>query len=470
MFGRNCILFCLSAVAALGCGDLDVYNYGADDTGMDPMDAGVTQSDGGSDEPDGGVSGADLATADVRMLDMELPEPDPTMNVPQTGPTVEEQILTECSTIAVKGLSLQLIDQMNCEEPGIMKSFEGADGISYGPVVFPFQQGPATDTLTDVAANNAGTMPINSALRTLPQQYLLYEWYQRGLCNANLAASPGRSNHNGGLAVDIGNSNAWRSAMRNAGYVDNVSGEPWHFYYSSGRDVRSLSVLAFQKLYNRNFPEDPITEDGIYGPETAGALASSPANGFTAGPRCEAVQAMVAFPHRAPLDVAWEHAADNLIAVRTTAPSGIRLVEYFVDGELVGYSDQGEGARFETVLELPRGRKLVELEIVAYDASGTERANARGLVDVEGPFFVRPMGGPNYIVGVDDLPNGVRKVRYLLDGERLRPDRHLRIARGTEQITTQLFGAAEITAEFLDRHGDVVRRVTGKFRVPGTKK
>lgn len=470
---------CLLAVlAASACGDLDVYNYGDEDasTTTTPLDMGTEEEpDAGPDRPrDTGTEPTDVGTdgdASLPTLDMDMPDPmDPTTNVPQSGPTVQEQILSQCSTIAVKGLSLQLIDQMNCEEPGIMKSFEGAPSISYGASVFPFQQGPATDTLTSVAANNAGTIPVNSALRTVPQQYLLYEWYQRGLCNANLAASPGRSNHNGGLAIDIGNSNAWRSPMRAAGYTDNVSGEPWHFYYggSGGRDVRSLSVLAFQKLYNRNFPEDPITEDGVYGPQTEGALKSSPANGFTAGPRCEAVQAMVAYPHRAPLDVSWQRAADHLIAIRTTAPSGIRLVEYFVDGTLAGYSDQGEGSQFETVLALPRDADLAELEVVAYDAFGAEKGAALGLVDTDGPLFVRPTGGPNFQVGVGSLPNGVRKVRYLVNGERLRPDPHLRIEPGQRRIATQFFDTVELTAEFLDRHGDVVRTVTTKFR-GGTK-
>ena len=46
-------------------------------------------------------------------------------------------------------------------------------------------------------------MSINSAFRTVAQQYLLYAWYKQGRCGIGLAATPGNSNHEQGLAVDI---------------------------------------------------------------------------------------------------------------------------------------------------------------------------------------------------------------------------------------------------------------------------
>lgn len=467
-----------SAAILIGCGgDLEVYNAGGEDTGSSgagpDMGSSTVLDDVSSPEPDP----ADMldepdpeldmggGMPDVPTLDMEMPEmpdPEPTTNAPQSGPTVDEQITTQCSTIAVKGLSLQLIDQMNCEDPGIMKSFEGAAGISYGPAVFPFQQGPATDTLTAVAANNGATMPVNSALRTVPQQYLLYEWYQRGLCNANLAASPGRSNHNGGLAIDIGNSSTWRSPMRNASYIDNVSGEPWHFYYSGagGKDVRSLSVLAFQKLYNRNFPENPIDEDGVYGPQTEGALKTSPANGFTREPVCPAVMAMTAYPHKAPLDVSWEQLGDGVLGISTLAPSGIQLVEYFVDGRLVGFADR-DGQRFETVVQLPRtDGELLDLEVVAYDYRGVEKARSVGLVDGgsdDTALFVRPIGGTNYEIGYDELPDGAQSVEVFVDGVVVDQDPLRKLRRATRyRVTVQLDEGSEVSVVLLDERDRVV--------------
>lgn len=440
--GTWCALVFLSAC---GDGDLSVYNNASDDAeagadlglgdasaeddesfdmgGPDPM----LPSDAGSDpEPEPGDMGSGMP--DLPALDMAMPEPMvPTTNAPQSGPTVNQQITTQCSTAAVKGLSLQLIEQMNCLDPGIMKSFEGAPRISYSAAVFPFQQGPATDALISAVNSRSGTLTVNSALRTIAQQLLLYEWYNRGLCNANLAASPGRSNHNGGLAIDINDSGSWRTAMRNRSYIDNVSGEPWHFYYSGagGKDVRNLSVLAFQMLYNLNFPENPITEDGLYGPQTEGALKSSPANGFTREPMCQASTQMVAYPNGAPLDLVWERVAEGVVQLRTIAPTGIRLVEYVVDGVLVGYSDQTGPTQFETVVELPRTETDdAAIEVRAFDAWGRLRGHAVGSIDTwsdEPAVFVRPIGGENVEIGVEELPSEVHHVEIYVDGVLLDP-------------------------------------------------
>ena len=423
---------------ATGCGgDLDVYGDGADATtsGFDASpsnlgnfpqtdmggfaDTSNPQADAGPmvDPPD--ADGPDLPTRDMSLPDPD-PDPRPTTNVPQSGPSVGEQVTSSCSTITVKGLSQQLIDQMNCLDPGVMKSFDGAPDLSYGAVVFPYQQGPATDALTAVAANNGGTMPISSALRSVPQQYLLYEWYQRGLCNANLAASPGRSNHNGGLAVDIGDSSVWRTPMRNASYVDNVSGEPWHFYYSGagGKDVRNLSVLAFQQLYNWNFPQNEITEDGLYGPQTETALVASPAEGFAEQPSCQAVMAFVAYPHTVPLDVEWEPYGYGMLAIRTLVPGGIDVVEYYVDGVLAAEATRHDTRRFRAIIDLDvDAGGYAELEIIAYDADGAERGRAKGLAERtnDEPVFVRPLGGRNYEVGFGGTSASTREISLSVD-------------------------------------------------------
>jgi hypothetical protein len=457
------------AYAACGGGDLDVYNNQFDDGTNTPAarDAGSTTDTGSDPNNVAPTTDSGSSMPDLPRLDMMAPNPEPTTNVPQQGPSVGEQVTSSCSTISVKGLSSQLIDQMNCLDPGVMKSFDGAPGLSYGAAVFPFQQGPATDVLTSIAANNPGTMPVSSALRTVPQQYLLYQWYQRSLCNANLAASPGRSNHNGGLAIDIGDSSVWRTPMRNESYIDNVSGEPWHFFFSGagGKDVRNLSVLAFQKLYNYNFPENPIDEDGAYGPMTEGAMVNSPANGFTAQPRCDATMLFIAYPNSVPLDVWWEHLGDGLLGIRTIAPAGIQLVEYYANGKLVGYADHDE-QWFETVLTLPRGSgDFLDLEAIAYGPRGEIRGRADGLLDVdeETPLFVRPLGGGNYELGLERVPNGVRSVEYFVDGIPVEQDRRLKISRDPKRLATQLTGSEELDIVLLDRKERVVEIRTRRF-------
>jgi len=61
-----------------------------------------------------------------------------------------------------------------------------------------------------------------------------------------------------------------------------------HFDYTAGgtTDLRSESVLAFQKLWNLNNPSAKIAEDGAYGPITGSKIAASPATGFAKGTTC----------------------------------------------------------------------------------------------------------------------------------------------------------------------------------------
>ncbi|MGI5860481.1 MAG: peptidoglycan-binding protein [Myxococcales bacterium] len=85
------------------------------------------------------------------------------------------------------------------------------------------------------AARRAGIrLTTTSGYRTYAQQQALYQRY-----GSPRAAKPGYSNHQMGLAVDIGgvggyNTRAYRWLAANAskfGFVNNVSGEYWHFTY-----------------------------------------------------------------------------------------------------------------------------------------------------------------------------------------------------------------------------------------------
>jgi hypothetical protein len=63
------------------------------------------------------------------------------------------------------------------------------------------------------------------------------------------------------------------------------AGDPPHFDYKGpgATDVRSLSVRAFQSLWNKNNPNDRIPVDGSYTPAVETRLLRSPANGFSGG-------------------------------------------------------------------------------------------------------------------------------------------------------------------------------------------
>ncbi len=203
---------------------------------------------------------------------------------------VSKAVAESCTTTAVKGLAVQLVDEIQCLKPGAMASIANVPNTSLGSAVFPYLQAPAAASLKQVAAARSTPLVLNSALRTLPQQYLLYRWYQTGRCGIGLAASPGTSNHESGLAVDVNDEASWRSTFQNKGWVWLGSSDPVHFDYKGGGTVSlsGLSVLAFQRLWNRNNPNDTIAEDGDYGPATEARLAKSPVGGFPKGANCNA--------------------------------------------------------------------------------------------------------------------------------------------------------------------------------------
>jgi len=218
------------------------------------------------------------------------PDDEPAVSVhPEAaGATVQSYVnSTGCSTAVVIGLSKQIAQEAGCENPASFVSFQGAAGITLASsAVLPFLVKGARDDLEKVAAGNS--LDVTSALRTLAQQYLLYEWFAQGKCGITAAATVGNSNHEGGRAVDLGNYSARISAMAAHGWAHDVAGDPVHFDHTASPDDRGQDIKAFQVLWNANNPNDTIAADGAYGPATEARLQRSPAAGFAIGPSCAA--------------------------------------------------------------------------------------------------------------------------------------------------------------------------------------
>ncbi|MFL5359050.1 peptidoglycan-binding protein [Archangium sp.] len=87
------------------------------------------------------------------------------------------------------------------------------------------------------AARSAGLpLTVNSAFRSMEQQRALYQAYLNG--TGNLAARPGYSNHQGGIALDInvGSTSSstyrWLAAhAKSFGFVRTVPSEAWHWEF-----------------------------------------------------------------------------------------------------------------------------------------------------------------------------------------------------------------------------------------------
>ncbi len=208
---------------------------------------------------------------------------------PKRFSTVKEAAARSCSTSSVDGLSRQIIAQARCIDDRAFAPVPPRSNLVTGSHVFLYLDATARDRL--VAAldeNKSKTMTVNSGLRTVAQQYLLFRWSKTKRCGIQLASNPGESNHETGLALDITEPQKWRPILEAKGFrwlgaIDRV-----HFDFKGpgASSRRNIDVLAFQQLWNRNHPDDAIPENGRYSSELEARLKKSPAGGFPQGARC----------------------------------------------------------------------------------------------------------------------------------------------------------------------------------------
>ncbi|HEU5057894.1 MAG TPA: M15 family metallopeptidase, partial [Kofleriaceae bacterium] len=162
---------------------------------------------------------------------------------------VGDHVGTACSTEVVLGLSRQISNEVTCLSPDSFVRFEEGDGIVFaGSAVLPYLTPPGKRDLEAAVAARGGTLSINSAFRTVAQQYLLVQWHAQGRCDITAAAPVGTSNHETGRALDVGNWGDWVGALDNHGWGHTVPGDEVHFDHLSSPDLRGYDVLAFQRL------------------------------------------------------------------------------------------------------------------------------------------------------------------------------------------------------------------------------
>jgi len=204
------------------------------------------------------------------------------------GTPVSSFETSSCATSVVLALSTQIAEEVDCIMPGQLVPFAETTGIQFtGSAVLPYlSEAARTDLLAAAAAGSGRTMNITSGFRTVVQQYLLFRWFQLGRCGIPAAADPGRSNHESGRALDMSNYSEWITTLGAHGWSHNVPGDPVHFEHLASPDIRGADILAFQRLWNRNAPDDQIAEDGDFGPATEARVKSAPAEGFGIGAVC----------------------------------------------------------------------------------------------------------------------------------------------------------------------------------------
>lgn len=188
-----------------------------------------------------------------------------------------------CSTGGVKGLSLQIFSLLHPVVSDELVSCEDLVEV-VGPSAIPYLQPAAKDALERAIEEKGEKPKLLHAYRTLAQQFVLYHWFRTGKCGITLAAPLGASPHEKAIAIDIRNNAAWRDVLRRHNWRWRGPSDPGHFTYigngiSTG--IKKEGIRAFQRLWNRNNPNDLIQEDGIYGDtETGARLLKSPIDGW----------------------------------------------------------------------------------------------------------------------------------------------------------------------------------------------
>lgn len=201
-------------------------------------------------------------------------------------PTVKDIIdAAGCSTAPVRGLSLQIIAEMNLLVPNVLVTLEDLN-VEADIAVNLFAQPAAKTALRRaIQSRNGETLRLTSAYRTVVQQHLLRSWFEMRSCGIGAAALPGRSNHEDGLAIDTPDFDVWKPDLEREGWDWLGDNDPVHFTYVGAGvrdDIGDIGIKAFQQLWNKRNPADQITVDGMWGAQTAARLNQSPADGFGA--------------------------------------------------------------------------------------------------------------------------------------------------------------------------------------------
>ena len=192
----------------------------------------------------------------------------------------------------IDGIGTQLVEELQCLDDTWLIFYEPCRevGCVWADGPQPHAMRPEVyDALVEAATSIDDFISITAAYRDVGMQYYS-RWYNEN-CDASFdAAIPGQSNHQGGRAVDVRFWDFWWDTLLDHGFEHPIVTDNPHFelrgtaaFRAESEELKVLSVLAFQRLWNRNNPGDPIAEDGVYGDETKRRLGRSPVEGFPIG-------------------------------------------------------------------------------------------------------------------------------------------------------------------------------------------
>jgi hypothetical protein len=213
----------------------------------------------------------------------DAPVPSPALGTAANAVSVDQTAHDTCGTPdeLVTGLSRQLVDAINCLRPGTLVDIPLDAVLRMLEAGRPnLIDGRALADLRAAAADGDRQMVVRWAYRDVGLQQLF--WLQDAYQGCAVAARPGSSNHQNGLAVDLNDWQYWEPIMRRHGWENNLANDRVHFDYQRVEDIGlgSFSLYAFQELWNLNHPEAPLPTGGALDAETDAALAGAPIEGL----------------------------------------------------------------------------------------------------------------------------------------------------------------------------------------------
>ena len=208
-------------------------------------------------------------------------------------PTVKKFAISSsnngCSTAGLRGLNDQIVELLleavsNGTETKLVTCTDIPNLRVVGNSTIPLLQPAAKKSLKRVIELVGRELKLVHAYRTVAQQFVLRQWRINGRCGITSARNPGSSDHEKAIAIDINDFEVWKDALEDNRWKWAGMGDRGHFSFIGSGTTNELlteSVRAFQKLWNRNNPNDLIDEDGVFGDiETGPRLLLSPIEGF----------------------------------------------------------------------------------------------------------------------------------------------------------------------------------------------
>jgi LAS superfamily LD-carboxypeptidase LdcB len=199
-------------------------------------------------------------------------------------PEVTKGVISE----NVRELDRQILFILQRDYPNSLVTFSDNPNVELNNSTLPLVQPAAKLALEKAIKNRGKRLTVNAAYRSPIAQHIIYSYYKQGIGGIAVAATPGNSNHETGLAIDIEDAEGWKSYLEAEGWSWMGKSDPVHFSFtgSENLDIAALSIKSFQQLWNLNHPQDKLPENGLYDSKTASRISQAPPNGFPNDKKC----------------------------------------------------------------------------------------------------------------------------------------------------------------------------------------